>query len=532
MREFSFVIEEALQRGLVPDDRTPRNTPFLQGMTGLIPTPYGAVSPEVVAYPITTPALTMYWPFPQLFRGRSVTLLCYPTTIYEVDESDWSTSSVTVYDWTDFENDQTETADSITTGGAWQFMDFYNAWMLFNGQCCVFKLPHLSSNVFVDDTVTVNAGLAYHEGRAFMGGFDSSDQWSSAWQSFFADYDDNVPDTASAIIDFASGAGQNWVWWSSIGGGDLLFLLSQKYLTYGSLDSTDSTGWGTSNPFVHELWKRNEMGFRPMPWRGQVQAFKQLGNAMVVYGEDGITPLNPYSSPVPTFGLGTIAGLPEGLGIAGRAAVGGDEQKHVFVDNAGGLWRVTANMQAEYLNYAHIFSDMLSDAINETIVVSYDPREDHFWITDGTDTYVLTSNGLGGPVDQQPSTLVVGDDGNLYGAHSDDESDSVALTTGEFDLAERGRKSLKTIQCAMSGLTNRTVTSYGRVSDSGSYVAAPSKPINAQGVAFPTHSFVDGKLKIEGDVSNDDAHISRIEVRYQADDKRYRRGTKGIPEDA
>lgn len=526
MREYAFVIEEALRQGLRPDDRVARNMPFLEGMTGLIPSPYGAVSPEVVGYPITSPALTMAWPFPQVFRGRDTTLLCYGTSIYTVDESDWSTSALAVFDWSDFEDDGTLTADSITTGGPWQFMDFYNAWMLFNGSCVVIKLPRLSSSVFVDDTVTVNAGIAYQEGRAFMGGFDKSDQWSSAWQTFFQGYDDNVPDQVSGILDLTQGAGQNWVWWSSIGGGDLLFFLSQKYLVYGSLDATDSTGWGVDNPFIHELWKRNEMGFRPMPWRGQVQAFKQLGNAMIVYGEDGITPLNPYSSPVPTFGLGTIAGLPEGIGIAGRAAVGGSEQQHVFIDHAGGLWRVTANMQAQYLNYAHIFSDMLDG----TIIVSYDPREEHFWITDGTDCYVLTSSGLGGPVDQKPSGLFVGSDGDLYGARSDSEADAIALTTGEFDISERGRKSIKAVQCALSGLTDRKITTYGRVSDHGSYIAAPSRPINNQGVAFPVHSFVDGKLKIEGDVTADDAQVSRIEVRYQSDDRRYRRGTKGIPE--
>ena len=53
-----------------------------------------------------------------------------------------------------------------------------------------------------------------------------------------------------------------------------------------------------------------------------------------------------------------------------------------------------------------------------------------------------------------------------------------------------------------------------------------SLPLNARLVAFPRQSFVDAELVVTG-VCYPDTSIRQIELRFQSEDKTYRRGTKG-----
>lgn len=520
MREYNFNIETALRNGLRPDARQPLNSEHMTYMKNVKPSEMGAVSPESVTYPIDTPALSVSWPFPQLFRGRSVTLLAYGTSVYLVDESDWSTTLLATYDWANWSSTK-----SITAGGPWHFMDFHTTWMLFNGNCQVFKVGY-SSKTFVQDAVTITTGTNWNDGRAVYAGFDTSDFRSSGWASFLEEYSGNAPEEIQAALSFTAGADKNWVWWSTIGGGDLLWLFDHNLMVYGSLYDQATTGYGPDNPYVFALWARNECGVMPMPHQGRVIQVRQLGDSLVVYGEDGVNAL--YSDGSGAVGQRPILGLGRGVGIACRSAAGGGYDRHVFVDKAGELWTITPDLKAERLGYGEFFAPMLTN----DIVVSFDPLESDYWISDENECYVLSRTGLGGPMSVRPTNLERDSDGYLSGAALglDASSTEVHMCSGAFDLSERGTKHVAEIASAYSGLTSGQVRVGYKYQHGGSLAYAPWSKCNLQGVAFPGVSFMEGNISLKGTVDGG-AIVNRIEVRYNPEDLSYRRGTKGIPEE-
>jgi hypothetical protein len=60
--------------------------------------------------------------------------------------------------------------------------------------------------------------------------------------------------------------------------------------------------------------------------------------------------------------------------------------------------------------------------------------------------------------------------------------------------------------------------------------SGPAVPVNGHGVAFQNVSFVDGAVEINGVLdSGGHASIGRIDLRYQGEDLRFRRGTNPAP---
>jgi hypothetical protein len=106
-----------------------------------------------------------------------------------------------------------------------------------------------------------------------------------------------------------------------------------------------------------------------------------------------------------------------------------------------------------------------------------------------------------------------------------------------MDIGDRGTKHIT----AVKGDINRMNKMYSRVITKGLGVDircqsrhSPNVPFNLNNVAFPRSSFVDGRLLIAGEwdptMNNEGSSIGHIEVRYQAEDKRFTRGTRGVPE--
>ena len=531
MREYSFEIDAALTNGLRRDPRVPPNSAFMAYMKNAKPTEFKAVSPEPVAYPIEDDLpLELAWPFPQLFRGKSVTLLCFQDTIYEVDESDWTVTEINTKDYYSPSEDK-----AITEGGGpWHFMDFWGEWMLFNGVC---QLVHSLANdtTYVQDTVTIKTGCDFFEGRAIFAGFDPDDFYSSDWQSFLTGYLNDIPAEVQSLIDVSAGADANWVWWSTIGGGDMHWLFSKDFMIYGCASLSDQFGYGPEKPYVLELWKRNEAGLRPMPWRGEILCVKPLGKTVIVYGKNGVTALIPQGK---FMGSMDIAGLGKDIGIESRCAVAGDYTGHMFIDRSGELWTIEPNLQATRLGYSEYLSPMLSNEI----MGSFDPVERDYWFTDGEKCYVYSRTGLGGPMDTMPTSVARSEDGDLIGPAilptiDDGEADpptvasEMELRTCHFDLNERGTKHVTTVQITSFGLTQMKTRIHYKYSGD-TYKASTYTPLNPNGVGFPVTSFVDGKVSVKGKVGTGQGGIQRIEVRYNGEDKRFVRGTKGIPKEA
>ena len=559
MQKYNLSLDQAIRNGLKIDERVGLNAQALDSCSGLQATPFGLKQFQPIIQPIsdtdilTTLGETIGYPFPQLFRGKAVTLLCFEDEVYEVDESTWTATKLTFYDAAHFGNDFPGAA-TITAGGTWHFMDFHTTWALFNGVTCIFKTGHYSKPI-ATDAVTIGTGCSIKSGRAVLAGFDPSNfyflaDWPSYWETM---YENVAPEIRQKAEAMAGGAGTNWVWWSTIGGGDLLWLISkdlylnddkpsEDMITNGSFTGA-STGWslganwayGTNNliatnsfgtasqlgtamrePVVagnsysirftvssrssgtvrvllgavagtlrsadgtytqtltaavdgaalnflgddftgnidsvsmalvgsdsyngtmspwREIMQRNEFGMAPMPWQGTVLKVERLGDAVVVYGDGGVTAIVPYSTPVATFGVRDIQGIGRGVGIASRSAAGGGIYEHVFVDRAGELWRIKGDLTAERLGYGWIFSEFLGSSI----VVSHDPQRNEYYISGETDTapecYVLAGDTLS----KAPwvPTRVSYEDGSLIAIMPGSDTAGVEIITTKFGGEDR-----------------------------------------------------------------------------------------------
>ena len=495
MRELNITLREALNQGLKPEPRTPSNTPFLEKCKNLIPTESGAHTPPVLNI-IEQPSI---WPFPKLVNARHYTLLLGRTTLSTADLHSQTSAEVPVYNYY-FLDDE----DEIQPGGVWHFVDFWSTWMAFNGECTLISTPWVP-DVLVQRNVKINAACNLMNGRAVFGGFknDSLNAYHNTIRAHQCAGDACV----QALVTGATNVGENWVWWSSIGGDDLfsLFDVPQKGV----------------EPY-YATWLRGESGFAPMPWPGAVLAVRALGEAAIVYGENGVSALVPGDPRgEPAMGVYPVTGLGNGVGIGGRGCVAGDDRVHVFLSTDAELWYISPRLEAERMGYSHVFGDY---DLKKT-VISLDAQRRHFWISDGNTCHVLTRNGLGGPMDIQP-TSVVRSGGELYGVAEPHENQSVPveIQTVNHDFIERGTKHISTVQIQQRGLKSV------KVMLEGNHGSTPWVAANHQDVAFPRLSFSDAKVSVRGLAPHDkgDIGVERVEIRYNAEDLRYRRGTKGV----
>lgn len=123
--ERSITLESALRRGLRLDSEDDYNMQFFSVLTNLKSTEWGLRThpdiPDIIsASELSSNSITIAHPFPQYFKGKSVSLLADATKIFTVDESDMTLTAVTTFD-----PDAPASTKSIITGGVWQFMDFH-----------------------------------------------------------------------------------------------------------------------------------------------------------------------------------------------------------------------------------------------------------------------------------------------------------------------------------------------------------------------------------------------------------------------
>jgi hypothetical protein len=416
-----MTFEQAFSEGIRRASRSAPNAQSLISASNLRAlAPLGLVDFVDVTQPITdaalvTASITKTWPRPQLFRGKGVTLLADDDAIFTVTESDsgnWTIAALTVYDWTtyNFDTDSAST-DTITTGKSWQFLDLWEGcWMLFNGTGVIFKTG-FSSKVFYQEAVTIKCGASYQDARVFYGGFDASNTYAlTDWATYFNTFKGNLPDDFAAKT-LSGGMAQNWVWWGSIGFGDMWWLFDRDFMVYGTLSSVNATGFSTDNPYWRNIWGMRHDGATPMPWTGSVLGLAQLGPHMMVYGSNGISALSPVDT---SFGLGEIKGLSGNVGVkaggSAKAAFGGDELGHCFVDETGDLNIIDQSLTVTNLERRHIFGAMTAP------LVSFDPQLREFWIGENDNMYTLTRTGGLSRAPMAPTTLYFGKSSGASGS--------------------------------------------------------------------------------------------------------------------
>lgn len=513
MRESNFTIGAALSNGLRPDARLAHDDPYCEKLTNLKPSEFGLISPEPIELPLESLPVAVSWPYPQVFKGARITLLCYDTAIYDITSG--SAVTLTTYDFYDWASTLAIPAD----GGPWHFCDFYDSWMLFKDGAVVMQHGG-TAKTLVQTSMTIRTGCNWNDGRVVLGSFDPDDFRTAGWQAFLETYDGELPASLTALLDYSKGADKNWVFWSGPGTGEEMALMDHTFAIYGAFSSVGSP-YSPKNPWIVEAWLRNLCGARPLPFQGQLLCTAPLGQHVICYGEDGICALTDSQGIV---GMPEIRGLGDGIGIASRCAVSMRADGHLFIDQLGELWRLTPNLECQRLGYGEYLAGMLGNEI----IGSFDSLESDSWFSDGVLSYVFSRTGLGGSMDQKPTGLHRAADGALVGAHLDDETDKVEFISQPFEIAERGKKTLTWVQASISGLTDMRMKCYWKNDRDEAWKGMPAKPVNPQGVSRFPCKFTDGKLQLTGTVSANDARVQRFELRYNADDKRFRRGTKGF----
>lgn len=328
MREFGINIDDALINGLLPDARAQRNLPYMQTMQNARPTPFGAVSPERISYPCDADYPTVDWPFPQLLRDERVILEAGATSLSTVSSA-WAKTSVTTYD-----PDTPANTKAIVQGGLWNLAAFRDLYFLTNGSSFVWKVPsNTSDKTFVRTDITVKA-LCRHNGRLILAGCAGS--WFAA--SRFTGILDAWRETSGQDVftheDVAIDTG--FVFWCEQAGGanDLPF-----HVFLCMMGMYGDSAFDKVQEMILTHLEQGKIGIAWIPTPGDVKAVKGLGERILVYGDNGISSLNPS-------GNGYQEGNLIEIGIPGRGAVAGAPQEHLFVDNAEQVWRFPAGAAA------------------------------------------------------------------------------------------------------------------------------------------------------------------------------------------
>jgi len=509
---------EGLTMGLRPRTKIPINSQWFQTFKNLKPTVRGGIPVPQIAQPIpaaelTAHSVTISHPFPQLFRGKGITLLATATEVFVVDESDWTLDTMIQHygstaNYYDLYTPASDTTITNTSSTPWQFIDFHGTWFLLNGEDMVMHTDWVDADkVFVQGDVTVTCGCN-HNGRAFFGGFDPENLWTK-WSTIWEGWMEKAVEWGFTL----NAPGTNWVWFSSIGGGDLMHFFLPDLAQYGLEDSTfraEAENYDADHPVAQFFMKRLSSGFLPMDWQGTVWNIKPLGPYMIVYGSDGISAMQSISDPIPTYGL--IENIHE-LGLASRCAIGGDNNQHFFVDAEGVLWAIDAQLKKTRLGYKEVFSTMLGNEI----IISYDPVEREVYISDSAVSFLLTEHGLCS-IKQLVSSVVraaatvATTDHWLLGVVKDisgSAADDLELKTEVFDFGNREIKTLKKITVQGANTEDLVIVPYYHFDTADAFVAGTTLSVDTRGQALSATSGIEFYLSFK-DTSPVDVEITDI----------------------
>jgi hypothetical protein len=259
----------------------------------------------------------------------------------------------------------------------------------------------------------------------------------------------------------------------------------------------------------------NEAGFRNIPWEGDVLRIKKLGKAVIVYSENGIGAMLPFSQ---TFGWRNLMGK----GILSKAAVAGDEKSHLFVDTDYMVWLLSADLTLKFLGYQE-FMESLTQA---DVVIEHDSLQDEFHISDEDTGYVMTQQGMGECY--QKVTTVAATDGVSYGVSKNASDSGARIVSDTLDFGLRGIKTIQTLEIGTYHPTGSLAAHIKWRSDKSTVFAdAPSIPVAPNGVATVTTSGVDLRIGLTYSAYSG-IELDYIIPRVKITDKRAVRGLYNV----
>lgn len=501
MREFTNLLVEPLRNGLRPDSRALRGTLFLDEATFVEATPFGLESPSLVIDPFNG-AKVGSWPFPQLIRGKALTLLGFADAVHTVNESLWTSTAI---DLVDLAGDP----ETLAGSGYWHMADAGPAWYLFNGTDVVFRTGisrqagvATDAATYAQSDITITTGCA-HRGRIICGGFNFADGLGSLLDAILTAWEGDLPAWNEVT---SQGLGPNFVAWSSIGGGDIpLWLINPDAYSDELQVNAD---------FVLQRMRQNEFGFMAMSFQGRVLRVLPLGGSVIVYGEDGISALTLQGG---YYGERLL--LP--FGIAGRAAAFGDDNEHLLLSEKGELWKIRADLSFTRLDY----SEHLASMLDADPVIALDSRQRKFYISSSEGGYVLTRVGERSALTRHPQsvTSLVNVQGGDVGLFEQAEETEATVVSAMLDFGLRSIKTVTGIALGVDSARTLSVALDYRYNKGDAWKRTTFKPVNKEGNAYIRASGTEFRVVIRC-ANYDDFALDYVHVRWQSSDKRALRG--------
>jgi len=400
MKEFTSNLN--IFTGLRKDSRHIINGDSLTVSKNLRPTEFGlkvVKALDNIEFDDAPSMLASGFPYPQIFKTSvGYYILAYSNRLFKFtalsDISDVNLTEISLVSYKNLKEYKAIPDTAPNNGVGWKFADLGGSWVLYNGSCSVFtystdKLSYDTADIArVNTDVSIRTGCGFN-GRNIMAGFNGTNFWLPEYERFWETWIEDVGESPEINFSLADPPTDNFVHWTSIGGGDTFWLLyPEVYTSTGLIGkhvfNENQTPRSKEDPILFDYLKTNQWGFMPMPFKGMVRNVEKLGNAVVAYCDNGVALMPHVSEPVPTFGLQKLLDI----GIMSGNALGVSDGNHIWIDTEGTLWSLGADYKLDRLGYKEYLKDL------DNPIISYCSSEKEFIIDDGIKSYILSSGGL------------------------------------------------------------------------------------------------------------------------------------------
>lgn len=267
---------------------------------------------------------------------------------------------------------------------------------------------------------------------------------------------------------------------------------------------------------------RNESGFRRDLYGGEIYHVRRLGDGIVIYSSGGVTSMTPVTSPSATFGFKEV----HNIGIKNRGAMGGNLNRHVFIDHENCVWKNSA-AGIERLGYTKYIK-----ALNANdVIVNYNIYTDDFYISDGVKSLILSSQGMANY--PYPVNAVWYDDEDSHGICGLPETPDVTemlIVSHIIDMGYRGQKTIFSIELGASILSGIEIAVDWRMSLIDEFQRTEFVPINNEGVAAIMAAGIEFRVCVKADhFIKDESSLDYIIARWKMTDLRGLRGVYASP---
>ena len=291
-----------------------------------------------------------------------------------------------------------------------------------------------------------------------------------------------------------------------ITGGDITFEGDvQKYRS--------RVAWSNIGSFDFTIGRKNVAGFTELDRGGAIRNILPLPNGFVVYSTRQIVMFTAVSSPVVTFSKRIL--LEKGVPYKGSVCKGRDE--HIALTTDGTLYRITME-GVEEIGYEEFFDDF---KVYKT-VLTYNPLEEEYYLSNGLRTYVYRKEGLG-ELGQPITSGGLTYEGNFEVQTKPSINTDFIVVTDTFDMEVRGQKTLYAVEIASDSVKEMEMSIFWRSSAQESFRQTKWVRVGPTGIATLPTTGVEFRLALRVQ-DGGSVHLSGVNVRWKLTDKRAIRG--------